>query len=608
MNEIFKKIIDNYLDSDNIPYAILVDGIWGTGKTWYLKNRFETDFSKRIIYTSANGIESLEDISQQILLRKLYIKNKLIKDPKVKLAWGIAKQFGKAMIEKYTGYDTDKAKELEVDLNDFASINDDEVLIIDDIERMSSSISIEKFLGYVSTNFTEENKFKVILVADEEQLLNKLDKEKDSYLKIKEKTIWQTVQYKVDYQKIFKDIVSGFSQKTQELVLGHEEFLILKFQEYNVYNLRWILFFFQMIDEITKVVEIKKEVKELIISSLLIMCIEYKEGRLSSRIDESVPNYIKLNEPILFLEFAKAKYESEDRKRRVEENEEDVAKLFSGRYLSLDEKNYHYFSSLYNIVCFGYFDTKSFEKEIEKYIETLKVKEDWHTTLDSMMQLLSFEEEEFQERWKKLYTFLEASKYGLKDIQTIAGLYENYSNVNIKFPISKSQLYKTLTKQLKNITQLDYGREDMYDHNSHIFEERSKKYRELRNLAEKIESKLYSIESQKYNENTLKSLYDIDLTPDEAIVNFFISANKKQIKSLVEHFLSSVSHAKFIEKRVTGILNKLRLQGDGINSARDNIELFEKQLKSKSKSQNILRFYATRMCKSIEQKIHEFWK
>jgi Cdc6-like AAA superfamily ATPase len=62
----FKDIIQRYLHSE-IPYALLIDGKWGSGKTWYIKNRFKEDFGKEVVYTSANGITSIDDLTQQIL-------------------------------------------------------------------------------------------------------------------------------------------------------------------------------------------------------------------------------------------------------------------------------------------------------------------------------------------------------------------------------------------------------------------------------------------------------------------------------------------------------------------------------------------------------------
>lgn len=37
MTPTFVNIVDRYIKSE-IPYALFIDGKWGSGKTWYLKN------------------------------------------------------------------------------------------------------------------------------------------------------------------------------------------------------------------------------------------------------------------------------------------------------------------------------------------------------------------------------------------------------------------------------------------------------------------------------------------------------------------------------------------------------------------------------------------
>ena len=358
MDKTTKNVIKRYLEAEHIPYAILLDGKWGSGKTWYLKNMFEKEFGKEIIYTSANGINSLDDISQQVLYRKLYLKSDLVKDPRAKLAWGITKQIGKALIEKTTGYNTDDASKLGVDINDFASLSKDEVLIIDDIERMNENISIEELLGYISTNFTEENNFKVILVADEFQLLNKLKKEKETYLNIKEKTIWQSIDYIVDIPNIYNGLIKPYSMTTKKLLKTKKEYLLGQFEKYSITNLRWILYFFQIIDDIIKIdsTYLDSKNKEILINSILITCAEYKKGNLSSRHDEEIPSFIKLKNPVVridgdFFSIKEDGFIKEDKPKEPSKEE-----IFSNVYLAEEDSNYEYFESVYQLTCFGIFD------------------------------------------------------------------------------------------------------------------------------------------------------------------------------------------------------------------------------------------------------------
>ena len=88
--------IINYINNDRLNYALLINGQWGTGKTFFIKNKLfplllsdipsekyirtlksiffskknkEEKLSKKPIYISLYGIESVDDISIQMEAR-----------------------------------------------------------------------------------------------------------------------------------------------------------------------------------------------------------------------------------------------------------------------------------------------------------------------------------------------------------------------------------------------------------------------------------------------------------------------------------------------------------------------------------------------------------
>lgn len=608
MNEKSINIVKRYLDAENIPYAILLNGEWGSGKTWFLRNRFEELFKKKLVYTSANGLKSLDDISQQVLYRKLYLKSELVKDPRAKLAWGITKQFGKAIIEKYTGYNTDDAKKLEVDLSDFASLSADEVLVIDDIERMNSNITIEEFLGYVSTNFTEENGFKVILVADEEQLTKKLDKVAENYLNIKEKTIWQTVKYEVDIPAIYDDLIKPYSPETQKLLGEKKSYLLGIFSKYDLANLRWVLYYFQIIQDILKHNEdfLSDPNREILLCSILITCIEYKKGNLISRQGEEVPNFIKLNHPVIRMKGGLILDGGEFKK--VDEPEELTPEdFFSIKYLESDTPDYHYFGSIYDLVCFGLLDFESLKDEFKQYEETLKTKEDWHVTLDRLSRLLHLEEKEFRKEWDQLLKYLNSNKYDLYDLRTIAGLYHTYSRVGIKFPTSKSELYKLLTNRTKAVIQQKRPSEDIYSHFNKEFGEQCAEYRKLMELSQKIESKFVLNDIEKGMKETIRKIRSSEAIEPSYLVSLIYNLDKKRIKEIAELLVVKTKTIYNFETAFNKALSTLRISAVENEKAKINLEYLLKVLTSKSKSKNIVRFIVKRMNKTVEDKVYRYW-
>jgi len=603
------NIIRRYLDAEHIPYALLIDGSWGTGKTWFLKNRFESLFKKKIIYTSANGINSLDDISQQVLYRKLFLKSKLVKDPRAKLAWGITKQVGKALIEKATGYNTDDAKKLGVDLNDFASLSKDEVLIIDDIERMHKNISTEELLGYISTNFTEENKFKVILVADEAQLIKKLDKSKESYLNIKEKTIWQTVQYQVDIPLIYDALIKPYNANTKSLLSAKKEYLLSLFEKYKITNLRWILYYFQIIEDIIKSDKefLSHKKREILLNSILITCIEYKKGNLTSRQDEEIPKYIQIKHPVIRISGDLFSFGEQGFEKEEEPKEHSKEEIFSNEYLNSKEPDYQYFESIYKLTCFGLLDFSQLKKEIKTYEKSIRKREDWQVTVDSLTNLLHLEEDKFIEEWEKMIAYLNDDKYDIYDLRNIAGLHHTYARVGITFPTSPTDLYKTLMRKTKASSQRKQYREDKYFHIRDEFEDESIKYKDLMTQSQKIESDFVLNNIKDAIKDTIEKVKTCQIINPSEISTLILNSDKKTVKLLAETAVRNNKTINNFESPFNKSVNTLRAAAHDNEKAKNNLAYFIKSMENKTKRENILKFIVKRMRKTVEEKAFKYW-
>lgn len=82
-NEI-EQIIINYITKEKSNYAILLDGAWGCGKTFFVKNKIIPkidETTKKSIYVSLYGLSDIKDIDKQIyfgILEKLSPNNKKI--------------------------------------------------------------------------------------------------------------------------------------------------------------------------------------------------------------------------------------------------------------------------------------------------------------------------------------------------------------------------------------------------------------------------------------------------------------------------------------------------------------------------------------------------
>lgn len=246
--------IKHYLEKDKTNTAIMLTGEWGSGKTYYVEKVLAPFLQKekknRCIIISLYGIESLSDISKGIYME---LRMKALDKDSEALATGklIAKTIAKGAAG-FFGIDVNMSED---DLEKMYSSVDlsEKLLIFEDVER--SNIELTKLLGYIN-NLVERDGVKVLLVANENEILNKrpeafdfqftklfstetendtkeADKKSVSekvqkYLKIKEKTISDTIHFESDYCEAVRNIVNGFDNEKLRKMIENDTTVIKK--------------------------------------------------------------------------------------------------------------------------------------------------------------------------------------------------------------------------------------------------------------------------------------------------------------------------------------------------------------------------------------------
>ena len=99
------EIIKTYYSDINSQYAILLNGEWGCGKTYFVKNKILAKINDSV-YVSLYGLSNTSDISKKILY-SIMNKNMKINNPEEN-----AVKFYANMFFYYSVYDgaTDKTK------------------------------------------------------------------------------------------------------------------------------------------------------------------------------------------------------------------------------------------------------------------------------------------------------------------------------------------------------------------------------------------------------------------------------------------------------------------------------------------------------------------
>ncbi len=165
------------LKDTSFPQVLLVDGAWGSGKTYFVKNLLENalkkEFESNIYYFSLYGLSSVDEFRDRII--SLTISGNAdttrLADISTDLFDGFAKNLGEKGIG---GILNGVAGAFKYKLY---SKLDDCILILDDLERVSDPKTIKNILGEC-LNLAETKNIKVIVVTNESKLPCKDDIEK----------------------------------------------------------------------------------------------------------------------------------------------------------------------------------------------------------------------------------------------------------------------------------------------------------------------------------------------------------------------------------------------------------------------------------------------
>lgn len=286
-DDIIKNVLE-YVKDERYRQAVLIDGEWGAGKTFFVKEKLlmkmkEELAEKRIYYISLYGVSSSGQIMDEIyssIVEEIIDKNLGEKTGQI-VEKGIT--FTSKLITagmKYFNVDT---KELPK-LSDVKELKD-VIIIFDDVERCE--LEINQTLGIIN-NLVEHNDIKVILIANQNEIgkinfsrglshkyqiaiddrieLDEKGRQKDSkisytkeqlikraeqlfsedifYKKVKEKLIGLTIYYQPNLAEVYTAVVEKFikEKKVKDYLISNKQKIVNIFEEKRHYNIRTLIF------------------------------------------------------------------------------------------------------------------------------------------------------------------------------------------------------------------------------------------------------------------------------------------------------------------------------------------------------------------------------
>ena len=406
MEDLVESILD-YVRADYTDYAIMINGEWGSGKTYFWNNKVKPkidgmQFNGKkysTIYMSLYGISNLEEISKKIFIETTQLMDKNVKKH--------IDTTGKYTIPEYAKTGLNMANSFGVNTSEkinyekfFAT--DDKVLCFDDLER--ANVDVIDILGYIN-NFVEHDHIKTIIICNEKELSTKLkntnlemktfiatylldkqgelgnndkpmveriqdkieyvfDKAND-YERIKEKLIGETFEYRPEFNYIINGILMRY-ENDKELIRFLREntpYIINTFNKSGTRNLRILKHSLNDFKKIFGMVNKNyPNTNYRVLQTMLIFTIaisfEIKSGKITK--DKFVN--IKNNEEYKSIVISSKVFM---------DNRQFYIKEFDNNYYYNFKAEYRFFKFIEMYVRTRIFDTRKFKEDMEDIINTV---------------------------------------------------------------------------------------------------------------------------------------------------------------------------------------------------------------------------------------------
>ena len=245
-NDELNKYILHYLEHDKTHSAIMLTAPWGTGKSYYIQNELKPFLEKeengkhKCIVVSLYGLKTLADISKELYMesktpaifkRKKYKKFSAFSKPNVSGIVGVGKTVLKALTQIDLDFSVDNPNWQKLySAVDFSG----KLIVFEDLER--SEIDVLEIMGYVNS-LVDQDGVKVLLVANETEILKYSDGEPDKdgkthkipdedtkeYLRTKEKTVSDTIQFVGNLERALESILRSFENSTINRLLTQKD-------------------------------------------------------------------------------------------------------------------------------------------------------------------------------------------------------------------------------------------------------------------------------------------------------------------------------------------------------------------------------------------------
>lgn len=413
MEELIESISD-YIRKPYTDYAIMINGEWGSGKTYFwnnkLRNRLETITVNgkpyKTIYMSLYGINSLEEISKKIFIETNPMISKSLKKFVDSREGNLIPEYVKTGLDMANLFGTMQFNSEKLDFSKLFTI-DDKILCFDDLER--ANVDVIDILGYIN-NFVEHDGIKTILICNESELATKfknnnvelktliatimLDREgklttsekeqiqddsdsqkplvslledkitdifdkANAYERIKEKLIGETFEYIPEYSYILSGMIMKYSynEELSDFYKRNNSTIIAAFNKSQTRNLRILKHALNDFEKIfNNIIRDYPETSPNILKNILTFTIAVSFEIKAGNISKEKLKAIKDNDEYLSVIFTS---------KILNDNNQFYLREFDNRYFLNNPSDYKFFKFVEVYIRTRYFDEKIYKDNMD---------------------------------------------------------------------------------------------------------------------------------------------------------------------------------------------------------------------------------------------------
>jgi len=530
MEDLVESILD-YVRADYTDYAIMINGEWGSGKTYFWNNQVKRKIESlnlngkkyTTIYMSLYGISNLEDISKKIFIETTQLMDKNLKKYMETHDQVAIPEYAKTGLEMSNFFGVSKNDD-KVDYAKFFA-TDDKVLCFDDLER--ANVDVIDILGYIN-NFVEHDHIKTILICNEKELSTKLkssnlemktfiatyilDKENglldsdkpmvekirekieyvfdkaNDYERIKEKLIGETFDYAPKFNYIIDGLLMryGNNPDLMKFLREHTNLITATFVKSGTRNLRILK---HALNDFSKVYEAVNKyypnTKLRVLQTMLIFTIavsfEIKAGKITK--DKFIT--IDSNEEYKAILVSS---------RVLMDNRQFYIKEFDNNYYFNFKSDYRFFKFIEVYVRTRIFEMRTFKKDMENIINTIDTEK-----LPGYKRLLTEEywkisDDKFPEIIEEVIGNIKSGDLKLIEIVKLFGYFSYFSKrnlINYNMEDIKDMFLESMDKAVDHSEYVDNIEEELSRIGIDIGDEMNEVIDHFHKLNDKLEDKMY---------------------------------------------------------------------------------------------------------------------